>query len=79
MKLITTEGRNWNSTIVKRTEYNPDDNHLYVELLNGNMYIYGEVTQEEYNDFCAAPSQGAFFNKNFRGKKPYAKIETENE
>lgn len=77
MKAITTEGRNWNSSIIKRTEYNPDDQELYVELTNENMYIYGEVTQEEYNEFCAAESQGAFFNQKLRGKKPYAKIEKE--
>ncbi len=77
MKTITTEGRNWDSSIIKRTEYNPDDMELYIELTNNNMYLYGEVTQEEYNEFCAAESQGAFFNQKLRGKKPYAKIETD--
>jgi hypothetical protein len=77
MKIITTEGRIWNSSVIKKTEYNPDDLELYVELTNSNMYLYGEVTQEEYNEFCAAESQGAFFNQKLRGKKPYAKIEIE--
>lgn len=78
MKLITTEGRIWNSSVIKKTEYNPDDLELYVELHKGNMYLYGEVSQEEYERFCAAESQGAFFNQELRGKKPYAKIEIEN-
>lgn len=77
MKLITTEGRIWNSSVIKKTEYNPDDQELYVELHKGNMYLYGEVTQEEYDRFCAAESQGSFFNQELRGKKPYAKIEIE--
>lgn len=78
MKLITTEGRIWNSSVIKKTEYNPDDLELYVELHKGNMYLYGEVSQEEYERFCTAESQGAFFNQELRGKKPYAKIEIEN-
>jgi len=77
MKTITTEGRNWNSSIIKRTEYNPDDRELYVELTNNNMYLYGEISQQEYDDFCTAESQGAYFNQHLRGKKPYAKIENE--
>jgi hypothetical protein len=74
MKLITTEGRDWTSSLIKHTEYNPDDKQLSVTFQNGKDYLYYDVTEEDYQSFCSAESQGSYFGKNIRGKKDFSII-----
>jgi hypothetical protein len=76
--MVTAEKRKWSSSLIKSTEYTPDSQELIVEFANGKFYTYSEVTESEYEDFCSAESQGSFFGKNFRGKKPFTK-ETEDD
>ena len=76
MILATTEGRKWNSSLIKYTEYVPDTNQLTVTFSNDKVYIYEEITEKDYQDFCNAESQGSFFAKNFRTKK-FTKVETD--
>lgn len=75
MKVVTVEGREWASSLIKSTEYTPDYQSLSVEFNNNQTYIYSEVTEEEYQEFCSAESQGKYFGTNFRNKKPYTKYE----
>ena len=75
MEIVTVEGRDWKSSLIKQTEYTPDSKQLCIVFHNDAQYLYEEVTEEEYKEFCAADSQGAFFSKNFRTKK-FVKIET---
>lgn len=74
MKLVTTEGRHWDSSLIAHTEYNPDDKQLSIRFKNGRDYIYFDVNEEDYQNFCAAESQGSYFGKNIRGKKDFAII-----
>jgi len=75
MKVTTTECRSWDSSLIKWTEYTPDDQTLYVVFSNELAYSYEGVTEEEYQAFCGAESQGSYFAKHFRSKKTYNKIE----
>ena len=63
------------SSLITSTSYNESNNELYVEFINGGKYTFQEVTSEEYAEFCAAESQGSFFNKNINKKKPYEVVE----
>lgn len=74
MKVITTEGREWTSSLIKHTEYNPDDEQLFIVFQNEQQYVYLGITKEIYNNFCEAESVGSYFGKNIRGKFDYAKI-----
>lgn len=74
MKVITTEGREWTSSLIKQTEYNPDDQQLLIVFQNEQQYVYLGITKEIYNSFCEAESVGSYFGKNIRGKFDYAKI-----
>ena len=74
MKLITTEGRDWSSSLIKHTEYNPDDKQLTVTFQNGKDYLYYDITEEDYQAFCSAESQGSYFGKNIRGKKDFSTV-----
>ena len=64
-----------NSSLISSTSYNENINELYVEFINGGKYTFQEVSSEEYAEFCAAESQGSFFNKNINRKKPFVVIE----
>ena len=75
MEIVSSEGREWTSTLIKRTEYTPDYKNLVVEFNNGQTYTYSEITDLEYTEFCNAESQGRYFGTNFRTKKPYKKVE----
>jgi hypothetical protein len=70
------EIRNWEkSSLIKGTAYNEEVQELFIEFNNGGKYTFQEVTSEEYTEFCAAESQGSFFNKNINKKKPYEIVE----
>ena len=75
MKLVTTEGRDWTSSLIKHTEYIPDDEQLFIMFQNEAQYVYSGITKEIYRSFCEAESVGTYFGKNIRGKFDYAKIE----
>ena len=76
MENTDIENKLWNtSSLITSTSYNENQNELYVEFINGGKYKFQEVTATEYSDFCAAESQGSFFNKNINKKKPYEVIE----
>ncbi len=75
MEIVTSEGREWASSLIKRTEYTPDYKTLFVEFYNGASYVYSEITESEYQEFCEAESQGKHFGANFRTKKPYKRYE----
>ena len=71
---MNAEIRRWeNSSLIARSIYNEDEQELYIEFNNGGKYTFSEVSPTEYADFCSAESQGSFFGKNIRGKKPFTK------
>jgi hypothetical protein len=70
------EDRKWeNSSLITGSVYNEEAQELFIEFINGGKYTFQEITSEEYADFCAAESQGSFFNKNINRKKPFTIIE----
>ena len=73
--MVTSERREWASSLIKRTEYTPDYKSLVVEFSNGQTYTYTEISEKEYDEFCNAESQGKHFGTNFRTKKPFKKNE----
>lgn len=75
MNVVTSEGREWTSSLIKRTEYTPDSQTLAVEFPNGTIYVYSEIPENEYHDFCEAESQGKYFGAEIRNKKPFLKQE----
>lgn len=73
---MKTEIKKWqNSSLIEGSVYNENEQELFIEFKNGGKYTFQEITPQEYNDFCAAESQGVFFNANFNRKKPFEVIE----
>lgn len=72
----TTNRKEWDSSLIKWTEYTSETESLYVVFSNELAYTYDGVTQEEYQKFCEAESKGSYFSKHFRKGKTFKKIET---
>lgn len=77
MEIVTAEGRIWDSSLIISSQWTPDYNHLDINFVSGASYRYAEVTEDVYEAFCIADSQGSYFNKNIKGKYPFTKIEKE--
>ena len=48
---------------------------LYVEFLNGNIYIYKGVPQIEFESLKTAPSVGSYLNRNIKNVYAYERIQ----
>ncbi len=62
------------SSNVESVEYDADTQTVYVKFLNGNLYIYKGVQEQEYQGLLAAPSVGSYLHRNFRNTYPYERI-----
>jgi hypothetical protein len=56
------------SSWVASVGYDAEVRVLYVRVLGGGYYRYLDVPEDVFREFLAAPSQGAYLNKNI---KPY--------
>lgn len=55
--------------------YDPDSNQLFIQFLNGSMYMYSGVPQEVYDGIMSAGSKGSFFHHNIKtAGYPYQKL-----
>lgn len=79
MELYTVETREWKSALVNKTEYTPDTQELIIEFNNGAKYLYKNFTDEKYQAFCNAESQGKYFltevRKQYNGTDNVIKLE----
>jgi len=72
--------RMWESSLIKKTKYRTTEQQMIVTFVNDKVYQYDDITSVDYDSFCNAESQGSYFTKNIRNKKPTIEIkETLNE
>ncbi len=64
----------WDSSTVKLTEYNIENQILTVEFKNGNVYEYYKVAENVWNDLQEAESIGKYLNAHIKGKFDYKQI-----
>ncbi len=58
-----------NSSLIKEYGYNEAEWVLAITFkTNGKTYHYQQVPPDVYSAFCAAPSQGSFYNKEIKGQ-----------
>jgi len=77
MTIASAETKHWTSSLIKYTQYVQEEQKLFVNFNNEAQYLYYEITIDEYENFCKAESQGAYFGKNLRGKRSYSKVNGE--
>lgn len=56
------------SAIVKAYGYDMATNTLSIRFPDGAVYLYSNVPQDTYDEFCAAESKGKAFASLIRGK-----------
>jgi hypothetical protein len=60
------------SSVIRHIHYRPEVEELSLWFVpDGKRYIYAGVPEALYKALCAAPSQGAFFNRFIRDRFPY--------
>jgi len=73
-KMSLFKKMDWSSSMISSTSYDPATSKMEVTFTNGSTYIYEQVQVNEYIEFCAADSQGKYFNSNLKNK-PFTKNE----
>lgn len=63
------------SSNVAELGYDSENQIVYVRFLNGSLYIYKNVPQNEFDGLLNAPSIGSYFNRNYKNFYPYERIE----
>ena len=54
------------STVIRRFMYVPETRELTIEFVTGRRYVYSEVPPRDVDEFRAAFSKGAHFNRHIR-------------
>ena len=63
------------SSNVAELGYDSENQIVYVKFLNGAIFIYKNVPQNEYDGLLNAPSIGSYLHRNLKGVYPYERIE----
>lgn len=58
----------FNSSAVKRAEYNPETRRLTLWFPEGHPYDFCRVPQSIYDGLCNARSKGTYYNDHIRDK-----------
>ena len=62
------------SSNISAVGYDTDNQMVYVEFLNGSMYSYKGVNQNEFENLRTAASVGSYLNRNYKNIYPYEKV-----
>lgn len=54
--------------------YDEQNQEVYVNFLNGSLYVYKGVQMFEFENLRDAPSIGSYLHSNFKNIYPYEKI-----
>ena len=63
------------SSMIAAIGYDEEAETLEVEFTSGAVYRYRGVDLDVFEDFCAAPSKGRFFNRHIRDAYPWESVE----
>ena len=70
-KLILNE---YDSSNLRRSQYNVENNELIVEFKKGGKYSYEKVPISIFTKMRTAESQGSYFSKNIAKNYKYKKL-----
>ena len=65
------------SSNIKAVGYDPLNETLEIEFLNGGVYQYSGFSQDKFDSFINSPSLGRWFAAEIRGKYPMQKMPQE--
>ena len=67
------------SSNIKAVGYDPLNETLEIEFLNGGVYQYSGFSQDKFDSFINSPSLGRWFAAEIRGKYPMQKMPQESQ
>ena len=62
------------SSVIRRVEYDEDEQALLVTFSSGLVYRYSDVSDIEYDALLGAPSKGVFFNERIKDRYPFTQV-----
>lgn len=62
------------SSNIESVGYNEENLEVYVQFLNGSIYVYKGVPLHEYENLRDAPSLGSYLHRNYKNVYPYERI-----
>lgn len=63
-----------NSSNIESIGYSEENQEVYVQFLNGSIYVYKGVPMHEYENLKDAPSLGSYLHRNYKNVYPYERI-----
>lgn len=67
-------GYEFDSSVIKKAQYNYSTNALTIEFTKGESYQYDGVEVRVFNEFVEANSQGIYFAQNIKENYSWNKI-----
>ena len=62
------------SSNVAAVGYDAESHAVYVQFLDGSIYAYKGVTEQEFENLRTASSVGSYLNRNYKNVYPYERI-----
>jgi KTSC domain len=62
------------SSNIASVGYDADSQTVYVQFLNGSVYAYKGVNENEFENLRTAASVGSYLNRNYKNIYPYEKV-----
>ena len=62
------------SSNISAVGYDVENQMVYVQFLDGALYVYKGVTEYEFENLRTAPSVGSYLNRNYKNVYPYERV-----
>jgi KTSC domain len=62
------------SSVIEDFDFDAESNALTIHFTTGRIYRYRLVPAKVFRAFAAAPSKGAFFNRQIRERYPFEEL-----
>jgi len=63
------------SSNVESVGYDKDSQNVFVSFLNGSIYVYKGVAENEFENLRDAASVGSYLHRNFKNVYPYERVQ----
>jgi hypothetical protein len=62
------------SSNISAVGYVAEDQMVYIQFLNGSLYVYKGVPEHEFENLRTASSVGSYLNRNYKNIYPYERV-----
>ena len=62
------------SSNISAVGYDAENQGVYVQFLDGSVYVYKGVNEYEFENLRTASSVGSYLNRNYKNVYPYERV-----